>query len=56
MRYTPSERKLEYTYGGHHCALLIRNETCIPVEGSGEILFTTHVPNLRKYELDLKKG
>ncbi|EMN47365.1 stage II sporulation protein E [Leptospira interrogans str. L1207] len=56
MRYIPYERKLEYTYGGHHCALLIRNKICIPVEGSGEILFTTPSPYLRRYELYLKKG
>ncbi|EMJ93757.1 SpoIIE family protein phosphatase [Leptospira alstonii] len=56
MRYVPSERKLEYSYGGHHPGLLIRDGICRPVEGSGEILFTIPSPKIQRYELDLIKG
>lgn len=56
MRYVSSERKLEYSYGGHHAGLLIRNGICHPIEGSGEILFATLSPKIQRYELDLIKG
>ncbi|EMF81976.1 stage II sporulation protein E [Leptospira weilii serovar Topaz str. LT2116] len=56
MRYVSSKRKLEYSYGGHHAGLLIRNGICSPIEGSGEILFATLSPKIQRYELDLIKG
>ncbi|AVV50184.1 SpoIIE family protein phosphatase [Leptospira santarosai] len=56
MRYVSYERKLEYSYGGHHAGLLIRNRICSPLEGSGEILFATPSPKIQKYELNLFKG
>ncbi|TGK32411.1 serine/threonine protein phosphatase [Leptospira gomenensis] len=56
LRYVPSERKLEYSYGGHHPGLLIRNEKCEVIEGSGGILFAIASPKIHRYELTLQKG
>ncbi|XDD50799.1 SpoIIE family protein phosphatase [Leptospira sp. WS92.C1] len=56
MRYVPSEKKLEYSYGGHHPGLLIRDKECIFIEGSGGILFAISSPKIQRYELNLQKG
>ncbi|TGL77297.1 SpoIIE family protein phosphatase [Leptospira yasudae] len=56
MRYVPSERKLEYSYGGHHLGLLIRNGVCSFIEGSGGILFAIASPKIQRYEINLLKG
>ncbi|PJZ28794.1 SpoIIE family protein phosphatase [Leptospira kmetyi] len=56
MRYVPSIRRLEYSYGGHHPGLLIRNGACSFIEGSGGILFAIASPKIQRYELDLQKG
>ncbi|RHX88348.1 SpoIIE family protein phosphatase [Leptospira stimsonii] len=56
MRYVPSAKRLEYSYGGHHPGLLIRNGECSFIEGSGGILFAIASPKIHRYELDLIKG
>ncbi|WP_243401603.1 PP2C family protein-serine/threonine phosphatase, partial [Leptospira ellisii] len=56
LRYVPSERKLEYSYGGHHPGLLLRDGKCSAMEGSGGILFAIASPKIQRYELQLQKG
>ncbi|MBM9579187.1 SpoIIE family protein phosphatase [Leptospira sp. 201903070] len=56
MRYVPSAKKLEYSYGGHHPGLLIRNGECSFIEGSGGILFAIASPKIQRYELNLQGG
>ncbi len=56
LRYDPYSRILEYSYAGHHTALLLRNGETIELKGKGGVLLAIGTPILEEYEVQLQPG
>ncbi|WCL49350.1 PP2C family protein-serine/threonine phosphatase [Leptospira sp. GIMC2001] len=55
-RYIPSEKKLQYSYGGHYPILLYRNGELLELPGVGTLLLTQMPPDHVNYDIQLEPG
>ncbi|MFB5649237.1 SpoIIE family protein phosphatase [Leptospira wolffii] len=56
LRYEPNTRILEYSYGGHHAGLLLRDGQTLELEGKGGVLLAVGTPILEEFRTELKPG
>ncbi|TGK62385.1 PAS domain S-box protein [Leptospira wolffii] len=56
LRYEPNTRILEYSYGGHHTGLLLRDGQTLELEGKGGVLLAVGTPILEEFRTELKPG